>query len=279
MHWPRDLRDWPNCDSSRRIVSGSQVWHVQESGTGPALLLIHGAGASTHTWRNLLPFLLPTHRLIAIDLPGHGFSQPPHRVREGLPYLSMALTRLCIQEAWSPIAVIGHSAGAAVGLGVALALNCKHLAINPAYRSFDGIGKWLMPSLARFVLNSPGLVGAWTALVQARTIRKILDHTGSSIDEEGQSYYLRLASDRSHVRGTLDMMQHWSFAGIEEELARLGQHSSVLLGSNDRTIRPHGTADFLSRFPAIEVEIQEGPGHLMHEEAPGPVCTWIKKHV
>ena len=51
--------DWPHRATSRRIACPPHLWHAQIAGTGPDLLLLHGAGGATHSWRNLMPLLTP----------------------------------------------------------------------------------------------------------------------------------------------------------------------------------------------------------------------------
>jgi len=75
--WERDGRDWPNRDASRFVRAGGLRWHVQKTGTGPVLLLVHGTGAATHSWRELAPLLARRFTVIAPDLPGPGFTQRP----------------------------------------------------------------------------------------------------------------------------------------------------------------------------------------------------------
>ena len=50
---------------------------VEEKGEGSPLLLIHGFGASTFTWREIAPALARQHRVIAVDLKGFGQSDKP----------------------------------------------------------------------------------------------------------------------------------------------------------------------------------------------------------
>ena len=73
--WAVEGRDWPNRDASRFVDVGRVKWHVQVMGSGPALLLLHGTGAATHSWRDLLPLLARDFTVIASDLPGHGFTE------------------------------------------------------------------------------------------------------------------------------------------------------------------------------------------------------------
>ena len=57
LSWDQDGHDWPNRDASRFVEAAGLTWHVQIAGQGPVLLLLHGTGASTHSWRDLLPGL------------------------------------------------------------------------------------------------------------------------------------------------------------------------------------------------------------------------------
>ena len=47
---------------------------VLESGSGPALILIHGLGSRADRWRGNIEGLAASRRVLAIDLPGHGFA-------------------------------------------------------------------------------------------------------------------------------------------------------------------------------------------------------------
>ena len=80
-HWQRAGLDWPNRHSSRFVEAGGIQWHVQEMGSGPVVLLLHGTGSATHTWGSLAPLLADDFRVLAPDLPGHGFTDlvPGHQ--------------------------------------------------------------------------------------------------------------------------------------------------------------------------------------------------------
>ena len=116
MDWARDLPTWPLSTLSRRVACRPHRWHVQETGTGPTILLIHGAGGATHSWRDVMPILAKQAHVVAIDLPGQGFTQAGTRARSGLNPTAADIAALCAQEGWSPAAIVGHSAGAVSSL-------------------------------------------------------------------------------------------------------------------------------------------------------------------
>lgn len=70
MQPPAIPADWPNRAASRQIRSALHLWHVQVLGQGPDLLLIHGAGGATHSWRHLVSSLTSQFRAISVELTG-----------------------------------------------------------------------------------------------------------------------------------------------------------------------------------------------------------------
>src|ERR1041384_5973496 len=67
----------------RAELGGSRIFY-REAGPkdAPAILLLHGFPTSSHMFRNLIPALAESYRVIAPDLPGFGFSDAPER-RQG----------------------------------------------------------------------------------------------------------------------------------------------------------------------------------------------------
>ncbi|OZA31359.1 MAG: alpha/beta hydrolase, partial [Novosphingobium sp. 17-62-9] len=65
--WDVEGRNWPNRSASRFIETPGLKWHVQIAGEGPVVLLLHGTGAATHSWRDVLPLLAQGFTVIAPD--------------------------------------------------------------------------------------------------------------------------------------------------------------------------------------------------------------------
>ena len=103
MDWPRDLPNWPNAALSRLVPNRPHRWHVQESGTGPLILLIHGAGGATHSWRDILPDLARNFHVVALDLPGQGFTALGSRQRCGLEMMAEDIASFAPHRAGSPM--------------------------------------------------------------------------------------------------------------------------------------------------------------------------------
>lgn len=95
--------------------------HVQELGSGPPVVLLHGllVGNMTTWYWTAAPALAERHRVIAFDLRGHGLSE---RVKTGYDVATMTrdLASIVDDLAGEPVALVGHSYGAVVALTYAL---------------------------------------------------------------------------------------------------------------------------------------------------------------
>ena len=116
MDWKAEGRNWPLNQLSRFYYVRPYNWHIQdtEDTTKPIVLLIHGTGASTHSWRHLIPLLEKPFRVIAFDLPGHGFTKSKDHNRSSLNYMADDILSLLIDKRIQPKIIVGHSAGAAL---------------------------------------------------------------------------------------------------------------------------------------------------------------------
>ena len=282
--WAVDGRDWPGREASRFVEAGGLRWHVQVQGAGPVLLLLHGTGAATHSWRDIAPRLVERYTVVAPDLPGHGFSAALTRDRCTLPGFATALDALTQRLGLPPVFVAGHSAGAAIAAQMALqpGSSVQRLAwINPALQPFDGWSGLVFVPLARWMAQRPQLarLAAWRA-GDARALRRLIDGTGSTLDGHGVELYRRLLARPGHVAGALAMMAGWNLAPLALALPRLQTPVLVIVGEGDRTVPPAQAGDALARLrSARPVELQRLPGlgHLAHEEAPAHVAELLAR--
>ena len=264
---------WSGSVSSRWVRTGEVNWYVQEAGSGPALLLIHGTGASSHSWRDLAPLLARRFTVIAPDLPGHGFSGAPASVQVySLPGMAQALGALLRALKVAPELAVGHSAGAAILARMALdrlLVPRVLISINGALLPMAGMPGWLFAPLARLLAGSrfvPRLVARRAH--DRSAIERLIRNTGSRLNAAGVNCYHALARDPGHVGAVLQMMANWDLHELARELPRL-QVPLVLLGANgDRTIPPQQLARLKILVPDAKALSLGDLGHLAHEEDP-----------
>ncbi|MFE3731866.1 alpha/beta fold hydrolase, partial [Nocardia sp. NPDC059154] len=119
---PRAGSPWMEVDWSLYAhdaeIRGRKMRYV-DVGVGSPLLLVHGLGGSWQTWLENLPALSSRHRVIAVDLPGFGRSEPltkPLTIDAFVESLTTLLDELGIKRA----VVLGHSMGGLVSMRLAM---------------------------------------------------------------------------------------------------------------------------------------------------------------
>ncbi|GJE51138.1 2-succinyl-6-hydroxy-2, 4-cyclohexadiene-1-carboxylate synthase [Methylobacterium tardum] len=275
--WAVEGRDWPHREASRFVEAAGLRWHVQEFGRAeaPTLLLLHGTGAATHSWRGLAPLLARDFFVIAPDLPGHGFTDPLPDADLSLPGMARAVAGLVAALGRPPVLAAGHSAGAAV-----LARMCLDgsiaprllAAFNGALAPLPGAASLLFPSMARLLFLNPFTpkIFAWTA--DRSAAKRLIEGTGSRLDPAGVDLYRRLFARSGHVRGALGMMANWDLDALHRALPGLATRTLLIVGGDDRAILPDTAFGLRDRLPDARVALIRGLGHLAHEEAPERVA-------
>ncbi len=272
LAFDRDGRDWPNRATSRFVSAAGFRWHVQIAGAGPVVLLLHGTGAATHSWRDVIPRLAETCTVIAPDLPGHGFTDQPPAGRLSLNGMAAEVGELMTILGREPSVVVGHSAGAAIAVRAALDRRLAPrviVSLNGAFLPFGGIAGQVFQPLAKALALNPFVPSlfAWRSS-DPRMIDNMMEATGSRISTEGREFYRRLAANPSHVAGALGMMAAWNLRPLERDLPRLTQRLLLVVGTNDRTVRPEQSERIRAMVPSAELIRWRGLGHLAHEERP-----------
>jgi magnesium chelatase accessory protein len=270
--WEHEKSTWPHHETSRFVNAAGLRWHVQQMGSGPVLLLVHGTGASTHSWRDLLPLLARQFSVIAADLPGHGFTDASSGTGSSIEGMSSSLAALLRTLNVDPRYCVGHSAGAVILCRMALD---GHIAprtivsINGAFVPLAGVASRLFSPAAR-LLASNSLV-AWLIAQRANRhprVARLIASTGSLLDEAGIDLYARLARSPRHVAGALRMMGNWDLRGFARMLPRLPVPLVLIAADNDLMVPADQALAVRSQVPHAKVVRLAGLGHLAHEEKP-----------
>ncbi len=270
--WQIEGKDWPNRSTSQFVCASGFTWHVQRMGTGPALLLIHGTGAATHSWRALAPLLAKKFDVIALDLPGHGFTQAPRRGAYSLPQMAASLAALIASLGVAPQYVIGHSAGAAVAIRMALDGSIRPqriVSLNGALMPFPGVAAMAFPALAKILFLNPFAAPflAWRAS-DPKAVERLIAGTGSVLDAQGLELYARLFRTQRHVAAAVGMMANWDLQALKRDLPALAVPLTLVAADLDRAVPPRDADAIAGLVPKAQIIPVKNFGHLAHEEAP-----------
>lgn len=283
MDW-KAINTWPNAATSRQINGPVHRWHVQEDGEGDTILLLHGAGGSTHNYRDVIPVLKRSFHVIAVDLPGQGFAQMGARHRCGLDAMAEDIQALCKNEGWQPEAIVGHSAGGAIALKMVQSMLSPRgqpplvIGINAALGEFPGLAGLVFPLMAKALAAVPFTASLFSgASANPARIKALISSTGSSLDANGLDLYRRLVGDRNHVDATLLMMAQWKLQPLLNSLPDYAGPVRFIVGEKDATVPPTVSLNAAQIMKDAKVFNLPDLGHLAHEERPGQVADLITK--
>ena len=283
MQWANYRSTWPHAQHSQFIQAGGIQWHVQIMGQGPVLLLLHGTGSGSFSWRGLMPLLSAHFQVIAPDLPGHAFTSRGPEGSLSLQGMSEGLRALLLQLNVTPSIIGGHSAGAAIAANMLLqqrALSQTQLiGFNPAWLPLPGLPSLIFRPAAKLAAINP--VSAWaTAKLASKPamIEKSILQTGSQLDAQGLALYQSVFSHSGHVHSVLNMMAAWQLDTLSKSLPQLQNKVSILVGMRDQTVPPSMAHEACKLMPQARVFEQHGLGHLAHEEDPAGTAQLILTH-
>jgi 4,5:9,10-diseco-3-hydroxy-5,9,17-trioxoandrosta-1(10),2-diene-4-oate hydrolase len=262
---------------ARYETVASQRVRLVRTGTGSAVVLIHGFGSSIYTWKDVIPALAARHDVIALDLPGFGESDRPADLSlEDLPRAVIGLMdRLGIERA----ALVGNSMGGATAAIVAATVpqRVSRLVL------LDAAGFNMEPEARPLVVR---LTTSWAApvlgllpgkrLLVERSLRQVF-HDDALVTEERVSEYLAPA----RRPGTFVAMRSLG-ASIGDRPSRvanaLGDITAptlVVWGGDDRWI-PLAHADrFVAGIAGARKLVIPACGHMPQEEKPGEVARLV----
>ncbi|MGW5685398.1 alpha/beta fold hydrolase [Nonomuraea sp. NPDC003754] len=251
-------------------LDGGNIY-VRQDGPpdAPALVLIHGLAASTRSWDALVPLLTKSHRVIRIDLLGHGRSAKPAGGGYGMPEqgrrVGEAMDRLGVKHA----SVVGHSTGGAVATALAEQrpdLVTSLVLIDTAPRlaaaiSSGGVGGLLYdPVIGQLLwrLRTDSLIrnAASTAFSRPgyQVPQAVVD------DVRGMTYHAFIATTQTGD-------DYVNQRALPDRLIPLGKPLLVIFGEEDRRWRSSSAAEYRA-VPGAKVELLPGIGHSPIMEDP-----------
>lgn len=280
-----DVRDiWPLAEKSKFLTCGSIDWHVQQIGdpkSATNILLVHGTGGSTHSMAPMATILADRHHVTLIDLPGHGFTRGETKRHYTLPGMARALSHLVESLATTPLFGVGHSAGAAVLLQMALEQERRFnaiIGINAALEPIEGNAVFSPLAKALFVNPLVPSAVAWQARLFSPT-RSLLKNTGSPIDKINVNAYDQLLQKSSHIAGALGMMANWDLKPLRSRLPELSLPVELIVTDDDKMVPARVSRAAASEAKAVSLYALPAGGHLIHEFEPKKIAGRIDSMV
>jgi pimeloyl-ACP methyl ester carboxylesterase len=271
--------NWQDADAtgnSTLPLDGGNIYVSQDGPRdAPALVLIHGLGASTRWWDPVVPMLARSYRVIRIDLLGHGRSAKPAGGGYAIPQqahrVGQALDRLDVKHA----ILVGHSTGGYVATALAeqrgdLVTALALIDTGPRMDAFisDGpVGKLIdVPVVGQLLwrLRTDGIIrrGLSTAFAPGFTApQQLVD------DTRGMTYHALTAT--SHASD-----DYLTQRPLPDRLTPLGKPLLVIFGEQDQRWRSSSAASYRA-VAGARVELIPGVGHSPMLEDPPRTATLL----
>jgi pimeloyl-ACP methyl ester carboxylesterase len=256
------------------------------SGSGPALLLLHGLACDSSTWADVMPSLSEHFTVIAPDLLGHGESDKPN-ADYSLGGFANGMRDLLTILGIDKVTVVGHSLGG--GVAMQFAYQFPDRTERVVLVSTGGLGKEVSPLIRLMTVPGSGLVlGAatlrpWRPLVAGalRSLSRLPISATRDLDEVAAIYEtLGDRAQRAAVQRVTSHVVDWKgqFVTMTDRsyLARL-MPVLVVWGRDDLVI-PSSHAE-LAPTQVSDVHILDDSGHFPHKDHPAEFCRIVTEFV
>lgn len=261
-------------------VQGMDV-HFRSEGEGPTLLLLHGTGASLHTWEGWTTALQDSFRVVSLDLPAFGLTGPhPDRDYTITAYVTFL-------EAFAKKAELDsfHLAGNSLGGLIAWSYALEHperieklILVDPS-----GFPKIAEDPLAFKMAKNPILGGVLRYITPKRLFEESLRSAYGNpelVSDALVDQYYQLFRRPGNRAAFVDRART-EYPGSTQRLAELQMPCLIMWGEKDTWISPDRAADFQQSIAQSEVRMYPDLGHVPMEEAPvvtaGDVRTFLEK--
>jgi len=243
----------PDC-----AVAGSNI-HYETAGAGPPLVLLHGIGSNSRSWREQLAVLSSDFNVIAWDAPGYGRSSDPDG-KPSMAYYASCLCGLLDELHLERIHLLGHSAGGVVA--------------QEFYRLYPG-------RVNRLILSDTPFIGSKDRLEQR--LQMIRSMTPSELAQERAPKLLSQSAPPELLEETISIVSEVRTAGYEFAAIALAASDTrqVLRNLRVPTLLIWGEED---QITPLWKDLPEGArlavipfaGHLCYAEQPELFNTIVR---
>lgn len=252
--------------------------HVRDTGPkdGPAVIMIHGFGASLHTWDAWADAMLDTYRVIRFDLPGSGLSHPDPAKDYTDDRVAALLLRLMDRLGVNRANLIGNSIGGRIAWWTAARYPGrigKLVLVSPdgfASPGFDYDAPPAVPAiltLMRYALPK--------FMVRSNLAQSYGDPAALAQNTVDRYYDLLLAPGSRQA--LIDRLGQTVLTDPRPILKKIAIPVLLIWGEKDALIPFSNAQDYLGHLPNARLVSFPDLGHVPHEEAPARTLPPVMK--
>lgn len=239
---------------------------VIESGAGAPVLLIHGVGMRAEAWGPQIAALSRDHHVIAVDMPGHGGSDPLPGAPRLPDYVAWA-ARVIQALGLGPVAVAGHSMGSLITAGLAVDhpdLVSRAAILNGVHRRTPDARAAVLARAAEIAAGRAGIEGPldrWFA-------------PGDSALRDQVADWLRTVPQAGYAAAYLAFAEGDSV--YADRLGEIRCPLLVLTGDGDANSTPEMTRTMAAMAPLGRAAVITGHRHMVNLTAPEAVTDALR---
>ena len=278
----------PEALGSRFVDVRGMLVHVRDEGVrmpngegAEPIVLLHGTGASLHTWDGWAAELAKTRRVIRFDLPGFGLTGPyagAWLYEDGgrysqLNYAKFVVATLDALGVTQPVVLGGNSLGGTIAWETADLLRAtqperiaKLILVDSAGYDFKPIDMPKTFQAAEIALLSPIVENTLPRFLIERDVRSVYGDP-SKVSPHLVDLYYELAL-REGNRRALGLRMREPRAVAPERIANITQPTLIIWGGQDRLIPPSNAQLFAKDIKGSKLVMFESLGHVPQEEDP-----------
>ncbi len=243
--------------------------HVRDRGPrdAPAVILIHGTASHLQSWDDWAAGLAGSFRVVRLDLPGHGLSEPDptgdYSDERSVALLAALMDRLGIERA----SIIGSSLGGRIAWKFAAAHPervAKLVLVSPDGFASPGFEYGKAPEVPASLSLMKYFLPAF--LLRPQLAAAYADK--SRMSEETLQRYRDLMRAPGNREALLERMRQTVLEPPEPYLEKITAPTLLVWGELDRMIPVSNAQDYLRVMPKAELARLESVGHVLQEEAP-----------
>jgi len=264
--------DW-QAAQHRLEIDGREVNYC-ELGEGPAILFVHGLGASWQSWLEQMPEFAASHRVVAMDLPGFGYSESP-REDISIEYYARWTAQFMDLLGLESAAVVGNSMGGFVSAELAIKFPERVQRLVFVSAAIFWQNRRRAQPLVQLAKLSDAVVAR--ALVRATddiATRRRLRY--AALASAGFRYPQYVSDELAHemVRsarrtdGFLPALEALAGYDLEEELPKISCPTLIVWGANDQLVSVKDAERLEDLIPDSRREVFKRTGHVAMLERP-----------
>ena len=243
--------------------------HYRDVGKGEAILLIHGTGASLHTWEKWIDILSPGYRVISFDLPGFGLTGPDPNHNYQISRYTAILDSLMAKLKIDSFNIAGNSLGGLVAWRYTTQFPEKILSLN----LIDAAGLPQTGKKPPFIFQLAKLP-VLSTLLQKITPKSIIEKSMLDVYKNDQlvtekliDRYFELSLREGNRTAFVKRMSQLNEKLVVSDLKNITVPVLIQWGKDDRWIPLANAFEFQKLIPNAELIIYDS-GHVPMEENP-----------